>query len=101
MDYTNNPKDMLQLNLSKTEIQRLNYERYYYPCPLVQKRIHAIYFKTINNMSNEMIGTLVGLSRDSVGDWILSYQQKGFDALLQFNYGTNESALENHASDIL
>jgi len=31
----------------------------------------------------------------------LSYQQGGFDALCQFNYGTNESALENHACGIL
>ena len=78
---------MLQLNPSKTEIQRLNYERYHYPCPLVQKRMHAVYLKTITNMSNKRIGTLVGLSRDSVGDWVLSYQQKGFDALCQFNFG--------------
>ena len=31
----------------------------------------------------------------------MSYQQGGFDALCQFNYGTNESALENHACGIL
>ena len=92
---------MLQINLSKTEIRRLNYERYYYLCPIVQKRIQAVYIKAITNMSNEMIGTLVGLSRDSVGDWIMSYRQGGFDALCQFNYGTNESMLENHASGIL
>ena len=37
---------MLQINLSKAEIQRLNYERCYYPCPLVQKRMHAVYIPT-------------------------------------------------------
>ncbi len=57
---------MLQLNPGKTENQRLNYERYYYLCPLVQKRIHAVCFKITTNMSNEMIGTLVGLPRDSL-----------------------------------
>jgi len=92
---------MLQLNLSKTEIQRLNYERYYYPCPIVQKRIQAIYIKATADMSNEMIGILVGLNRDSVGDWIRHYRQYGFDALCQFNYGTNKSSLENHADSIL
>ena len=44
--------DMLLKNLSKTEIQRLNYERYYYPCPIVQKRIYAVYIKATTNMSN-------------------------------------------------
>jgi len=92
---------MLLINLSKAEIQRLNYERYYYPCPIVQKRMHAVYIKASTNMSNEMIGTLVGLSRDSVGDWINRYEQSGFEALCQFNYGTNKSALDNHSDSIL
>jgi transposase len=92
---------MLQKDLSKTEIQRLNYERYYYPCPIVQKRIHAAYIKATTNMSNERIGVLVGLNRDSVGDWIMRYEQGGFEALCQFNYGTNKSELENHSDSIL
>jgi transposase len=92
---------MLQVKISKAEIQRLNYERYYYPCPIVQKRIHAIYIKATTEMSNEMIGSLIGLNRDSVGDWIMRYQQSGFDALCQFNYGTNKSRLENYAGSIL
>lgn len=92
---------MLLINLSDAEIQQLNYERYYYPCPTVQKRIHAVYIKATTEMSNKMIGALVGLNLDSVGDWIKRYEQGGFDALCQFNYGTNKSALENHANNIL
>ena len=92
---------MLPINLSETEIQQLNYERYYYLCPIVQKRIHAVYIKAVTNMSNEMIGTVVGLSRDSVGDWIMSYCQGGFESLCQYNYGTNKSVLENHATSVL
>ena len=92
---------MPPINLSEAEIQRLNYERYYYPCPIVQKRIHAIYFKSTTNMSNIMIGELIGLNRDSVGDWIMRYQQKGFDSICQFNYGTNKSALDNYRESIL
>lgn len=92
---------MLQIKISKTEIQRLNYERYYYPCPIVQKRIHALYMKATTDMSNEMIGTLVDLNRDSVGDWIMRYEQAGIDALCQFNYGTNKSELDNNSQSIL
>jgi len=92
---------MPQINFSDAKIQQLNYERYYYPCPIVQKRIYAVYIKATIDMSNEMIGALVGLSRDSVGDWLKHYQQGGFDALCQFNYGTNKSRLEKHAESIL
>ena len=92
---------MLQINLSKVEIQRLNYERYHYPCPVVQKRIHAVCIKATTRMSNEMIGALVDLHRDSVDDWIKTYEKSGFNALCQFNYGTNKSEMENHADSIL
>jgi len=91
---------MLQLNLSDAEIQRLNYERYYYPCPQVQKRIHAVYFKTFG-MSNKEIAQLTGLNREIVGDWLGIYVADGFEALCQFNYGTNKSELVNHAESIL
>ena len=59
---------MLPLNLGETEIQRLNYERYHYPDPLVQKRIQAVYMKIITGLSNELIGVLADLNRNSVGD---------------------------------
>ena len=91
---------MLQLEISSTEIQRLNYERYYYPCPIVQKRIHAVYFKTFG-MTNKEIEKLTGLNREIIGDWLRIYLAGGFEALCQFNYGTNKSALENHAESIL
>ena len=91
---------MLLIKISEAEIQRLNYERFYYPCPIVQKRIHAVYFKTLG-MSNQEIGTLTGLNRETVGDWIGAYLDGGFEALCQFNYGTNKSVLEKHAESIL
>jgi len=92
---------MLLKNLSETEIQRLNYERYYYPCPIVQKRINCVYIKATTDISNEMIGILVGLNRDSVGDWVRRYQQGGLEVLCHINYGTNKSRLENHSDSIL
>ncbi|HUZ60641.1 MAG TPA: hypothetical protein VMU83_17850 [Hanamia sp.] len=35
----------LKFNLSEAEIEKLNYERYAFPDPMVQKRIHAVYLK--------------------------------------------------------
>lgn len=92
---------MLQINLSDAEIQQLNYERYYYPCPTVQKRIQAVYMKATTELSNTMIGQLCGLHRHIVKHWVKVYEEKGFDALCQFNYGTNKSELENHSESIL
>lgn len=92
---------MLRLNLSKTEIQKLNYERYYFPCPLVQKRIHAVFLKASFTMYNKQIGQIVGLHRDSVGDWINAYKHGGFEALCRYDYGTNKSQLEEYCDSVL
>lgn len=92
---------MLQIKISKAEIQKLNYERYKYPCPIVQKRMHAVYLKATTSMGNEMIGKIVDLHRDSVGYWIMVYKREGFGALCQYNYGTNKSELDPYSTSIL
>ncbi len=92
---------MPQFNFSNAEIRQLNYERYNYPCPTVQKRIHAVHMKAITGSSYTVIGYLTGLHRHSVRHWIQVYQTNGFEGLCQFNYGTNESDLENHSQSIL
>ena len=81
---------MLQIKISRAEIQQLNYERFYYPCPIVQKRIHAVFLKTVTNMPSQLIGQMSGLYRHSVNKWFNTYQNDGFESLLRVNYGTNK-----------
>jgi transposase len=92
---------MLATNLNESEIHRVNYERFHYPCPLVQKRIHAVYLKKAFGFSNEMIGQMMDLSRNTVGQYVRAYDQNGLEALCQFRFGTNRSELENHSIGIL
>lgn len=92
---------MLIKSPSKTDIERLNHERYYYPCPPVQKRIHAVYYRVAKNLSIKEIAVLVDLNRDSVSDWIKRYEQGGFEALCVFKYGTNKSVIEPFSDSIL
>ena len=42
----------LQLNLSEAEIERLSYERYAYPHPMIQKRIFSVYLKAVSTYAN-------------------------------------------------
>jgi len=92
---------MLLINVSDAEIRKLNYERFHYPCPIVQKRIFAVYLKATQKYSNKMIGQIIDLNRNAVGFWINVYKSGGFDALCQFNYGANKSELEVHTTNIL
>jgi len=95
------PIDMLRINLSQAEIEKLSYERYYYPCPIVQKRIQAVYIKATTEFSDTKAGQISGLHRHSVNYWVQSYQAGGFESLCRHNYGTNKSELENYSGSIL
>src|SRR5665213_1960868 len=91
----------LQFNISEAEIEKLNYERYAYPDPLIQKRIFAVYLKATFGWNNSIIGQTVGLHYNGVGKWISAYKKNGFEALLNNDYGRRKSELENHADSIL
>jgi hypothetical protein len=67
----------LSIKISEAEIERLSYERYAYPHPLIQKRIFSVYLKAISAYSNEQIGFICGLHQNTVGHWVGVYGQKG------------------------
>jgi|GEM_PF-4850863 len=46
----------LDFYISKSKIEKLSYERYAYPDPMVQKRIFAVYLKTTLGWNNSIIG---------------------------------------------
>ena len=89
------------LQISSEELSKLNYERYHYPCPLVQKRLHSLYIKAVSGLSNEGVGNLTDAHRNSIMEWVKLYRQGGIEALLKVNYGTNTSALEEHATSLV
>lgn len=91
---------LTRLNLSSEELDGLNYERYQYPCPRVQKRLHAVYIKATTGLSNEMVALAVDSHRNRVAIWITAYQNGGLDALRENNYGGKESELEGYAGSI-
>ena len=91
---------LTELTLSSKELDALNYERYHYPCPRVQKRLHAVYIKATTRLSNEIVALAVGSHRNRVAIWIKTHQQDGIEALLQNHYCTYESDLEQHATSL-
>ncbi len=91
----------LKFNISEAEIEKLNYERYAYPDPMIQKRILAVYLKATLGLNNSIIGQIVDLHYNAVGEWINAYKKNGFESLLSNNYGSNKSELENQADSIL
>jgi len=91
---------MRTIKLSTSENERLNYERFYYPCPIVQKRIHAVYLKATLNQSDTAIGQMADLHRNLVSKYRQVYESGGFEALCKVDYGTNNSELSLHATSL-
>lgn len=91
---------MYILNISEAEIQELNYERYYYPSPLVQKRLHVIYLRATTNLTNKMIGLIVDRHPNTITKDIKCYLSEGIEGLKTVNYGTNSSKLLDHKTSI-
>lgn len=85
---------MLILNLSEAEIQQLNYERFQPHSPLVQKRLHCIYLKSLNILPHQLIANIVDICCDSVTNYIRLYQSEGLQGLITTAYGTNQSELD-------
>ncbi len=88
-------------NISKADIERLSYERYAYPHPMIQKRIFAVYLKAVSDYCDQQIGFITGLHANTVSPWVAVYQLEGYLGLLSNHDGTNQSELQEHACSIL
>ena len=91
---------LTKLMLNFEELAQLNYERYYYPCPIVQKRLNAVYIKASTNFTNEKVSLLARVHYNSVGQWIAIYKENGFDGLCKITHHCNQSLLEKQAVSI-
>lgn len=92
---------MLILTLSEADLEIVRYERFHYPCAIVQKRLHTLYMISCSNLSYGTIADLVGIHRDTLTDYIRYYQQGGLARIYQVGYGTNTSALEDYNSSLM
>ena len=92
---------MLTLQASDADIATLNYERFHYPDAIIQKRLHAVYFKITQNYSCSEIGSLVDLNRKTVSQSIHNYKIGGIKSLYFNNYGTNKSILDKQKASII
>lgn len=86
---------------SRNPISVLNYERFHYPCPLVQKRMHIVYDKLSFGGSDLELSMRYDCCRKSVSHYVSMYNEGGIEALKRFNYGTNTSELDAQKESIL
>lgn len=89
------------LKPSSEGLALLNYERYHYPCPIIQKRLHAIYLKVTTQYCNKDIANLVDAHCNSITKWVKMYQQNGFEGLCKITRHHPQSVLEDKAISLI
>ena len=91
---------LIQMNLSAEEIRELNYKRFREKSPIIQKRLHAIYLKSVMGLSNSYIGKMLDAHRNSVDAWIRIYQEERLEGLCILRYRSPRSEMEEYAEVI-
>ena len=79
---------MIQIDFSEEEIKQLNYERYHYPHPLVQKRMEALYLKS-QKLSHQLICQICRISKTTLIVYLKIYKEGGREGLKKLGYTLN------------
>jgi transposase len=92
---------LTKMNLPEEEIRVLNYERFQYPCPKVQKKLHAVYLKAAHGYTNRETGRILDIHPNSIALYIKTYEEKGREGLYKSQYHPQGSQLEAYKDSII
>lgn len=90
---------MIKIEFTKDECDALEYERYNYPHPMVQKRMEALYLKS-QGTGHKEICRLTRISSTTLTSYLKAYRDGGIEALKCLEYKGQRSELNAHAETI-
>ncbi|MGJ5676352.1 MAG: helix-turn-helix domain-containing protein [Nostochopsis sp.] len=90
---------MLKIDFTREDIDKLHYERYHHPHPLVQKKMEVLYLKS-QGVKHKDICSLCQISKTTLTIYMKKYQSGGVEELKKIDYKGQPSKL-NEYSDIL
>ena len=90
---------MIQIHFTDEGIAALNFERYHYPDPRVQKKFEVLWLKS-QGLSHEAIAQLSGVCSRQVQRYLHEYVEGGIERLKQNHYTGSPSELNQHAETL-
>ena len=90
---------MIKVSFTKEIIRKLDYERYHYPHPQIQRRMETLYLKS-RCLSHSEICRLCHITEKTLSTWLKIYRDSGLEGLKILNYKGQPSALNNHVSSL-
>lgn len=86
---------MIQISISEDDSNKIKQERFDHPDVHVQKRLHALYFKSLG-YSHKAICELAGISYTTLETILKLYQEGGLESVCRVTYHTPRSELDDH-----
>ena len=90
---------MIDIDISEQQAEQLEYFRYHYPDPLIQRRFEVVWLKYLGYQHQE-IAKIANVHHDTVTDYIKMYNAGGCNQLQITNYRKSTSLLSQHADSI-
>ena len=90
---------MLKIDFTQEAVEKLHYERYHHPHPLVQRKMEVLYLKS-QGIKHKEICNLCKITKTTLTKYIRQYQLGGVEELKKLSYKGQPSELNQH-SDIL
>ena len=90
---------MIQIEFSPTDKEQLQFDRYHYPHPQVQKKMDVLYLKS-QDLPHKEIRRLCGISKTTLTVYLRQYQAEGIEGLKRLNYKGQPSLLNPHAETL-
>ena len=87
------------LDLTPAELERIDRDRFYHPCPQIQKRMEVLRLAA-HGLAQAEIAKLSGLSRATVQRRLADYRRGQLDAVTAWNYRGRPSVLRVHAATL-
>lgn len=90
---------MIKIEFTTDEIEKLNYERYNYPHPKVQKKMEALFLKS-QNLQHKEICRLCHITESTLTTYLWQYIEGGIEALKKLGYRGKTNELMKHAESL-
>ncbi|MCP4697079.1 MAG: helix-turn-helix domain-containing protein [Gammaproteobacteria bacterium] len=90
---------MIRIEFTQEEIDVLDYERYHYPHPMIQKRTEALFLKSRGYKHKDICG-ICRICKTSLAAYLKDYRDGGIDALKQLRFKRQSGMLNFHAASL-
>ena len=88
-----------QLEFTPEIREALNYERFYHPVPLVQRRMEVLWLKS-HELPHALIAQLAGITENTMREYFQLFIEGGVEKLKEVNFYRPESELVTHATSL-